>query len=37
MKQSLNVDKRKPKEMQTDKINTTDSKKKKETQILFNW
>lgn len=29
MKQSLNVDKRKPKEMQTDKINTTDSKKKK--------
>lgn len=36
MKQSLNVDKRKPKEMQTDKINTTDSKKK-ETQILFNW
>lgn len=28
MKQSLSVDKRKPKEVQTDKINITDSKRK---------
>lgn len=37
MKQSLNVDKRKPKEMQTDKININDSKKNPKSSLTGNF
>lgn len=37
MKQSLNVDKRKPKEMQTDKINITDSKTTPKSSLTGNF